>query len=195
MIESQGVSRGGDLPPPRRYRSYPVTDGRNSLQHLYEVVSLGKVVKNFVVIDLCRYLPWLGAKNWLYRHLLKMKVGRHVSAGLMVMLDVFFPEMISIGDNTIIGYNTVILCHEFLVDHYRLGPVHIGKNVMIGANCTILPGVHIGDGAIVSACSLVNHDVPAYAMVGGVPARFIRWLTSTDPKEGGTNHGAARPLD
>src|SRR5699024_723563 len=76
-------------------------------------------------------------------------------------------------DNTIIGYNTTILAHEYLIEEYRLGEVRIGSNVLIGANTTILPGVTIGDGAIVSAAALINKDVPAGAFVGGNPAKVI----------------------
>ncbi len=54
-------------------------------------------------------------------------------------------------------------------------PVVIGDDVWIGANAVILPGVSIGDGAVVAAGAVVNSDVPAYAIVGGVPARFIRF--------------------
>ena len=50
----------------------------------------------------------------------------------------------------------------------------IGCDVWIGANATILDGVNIGDGAVVAAGSLVNRDVDAYAVVGGVPAKFIK---------------------
>ena len=102
-----------------------------------------------------------------------MQVGRHTAFALMVMVDVFFPERIRIGDNSIVGYNTTILTHEYLIREYRLGDVQIGENVMIGANTTILPGVTIGDHAIVSAGSLVHKDVPAYAFVGGNPMRVI----------------------
>lgn len=91
----------------------------------------------------------------------------------MVMPDTMFPERIYIGDNTIIGYNTTILAHEYLIDEYRLGDVIIGNEVMIGANSTILPGVKIGDGAIVSAATLVHKDVPSGAMVGGNPMKII----------------------
>src|SRR5699024_10346262 len=70
-------------------------------------------------------------------------------------------------------YNTTILAHEYLIEEYRLGEVRIGSNVLIGANTTILPGVTIGDGAIVSAAALINKDVPAGAFVGGNPAKVI----------------------
>ena len=89
------------------------------------------------------------------------------------MPDSMFPERISVGDNTIIGFNTTILAHEYLIEEYRLGDVEIGSQVMIGANSTILPGVKIGDGAIVSAATLVRKDVAAGAMAGGNPMRII----------------------
>ena len=58
----------------------------------------------------------------------------------------------------------------------------VGRDVLIGANCTILPGVVIGDGATVSAMSLVNKDVPPGAMVGGVPIRLIRSGEKEEPE-------------
>ncbi|MFZ7943894.1 acyltransferase [Neobacillus sp. 19] len=156
----------------RNTTRYPVT-GANSLWHVYKTVPFWKVVKNFIVIQLARYTPFLGMKNWLYRVFLGLKVGEHTSFALMVMLDVMFPEKITVGRNTVIGYNTTILAHEYLIKEYRLGPVSIGSEVMIGANSTILPGVTIGDDAIVSAGTLVHKDVPAGAFVGGNPMRVI----------------------
>lgn len=102
-----------------------------------------------------------------------MKVGQHSAFALMVMVDVFFPERIRVGDNTIIGYNTTILTHEYLIREYRLGDVVIGSGVMIGANTTILPGVTIGDGAVVAAGSVVHKDVEPDAFVGGNPIQTI----------------------
>jgi acetyltransferase-like isoleucine patch superfamily enzyme len=150
-----------------------LSNGKNSLWLWYTTVNPIKATINFIVIYLCRFLPWLPLKNALYRAI-GMKVGRNVSVGLMAMFDIFFPEMIEINDNTIIGYNSTILGHEYLVKEWRKGKVIIGKDVTIGANVTILPGVIIGDGATISACSLVNKDVPENAFVGGIPIKPLK---------------------
>lgn len=126
-----------------------------------------------MIIQIARYTPFIWMKNWLYRTFLRMKVGKQTSFALMVMPDIMFPEKISVGTNSIIGYNTTILAHEYLIQEYRTGKVLIGDEVMIGANTTILPGVEIGDGAVVSAGTLVHKDVPAGAFVGGNPMKII----------------------
>jgi len=55
-------------------------------------------------------------------------------------------------------------------------PVVIGNNVWIGEHVCILPGVTIGDGAIIAANAVVTHDIPAYALAGGVPAKIIKMM-------------------
>jgi acetyltransferase-like isoleucine patch superfamily enzyme len=166
----------------RRTARYAVTEA-NSLWQVYKTVPFSKVVKNFIVIQLARYTPFLGMKNWLYRKLLRMQVGEQTSFALMVMLDVMFPEKIKVGRNCVIGYNTTILAHEYLIKEYRLGEVVIGDEVMIGANSTILPGVEIGSRAIVSAGTLVHKDVPAGAFVGGNPMRVIYTKEEMEKRE------------
>lgn len=156
----------------RRLKRFPATKGKNSLHQWYKAVNPLRVILNFMLITLCKYVPSLSLKRLLYR-IVGVHVGKDVSVGLAAMMDIFYPELITIGDNSVIGYNSTILCHEFLVDEYRTGEVIIGRDVMIGANCTVLPGVQIGDRAVVGACALVTRDVPPGALVVGVPARVV----------------------
>ncbi|EEM39029.1 Bacterial transferase [Bacillus thuringiensis IBL 4222] len=151
---------------------------------MYKTVSFWKVMKNFIIIQIARYTPFLSVKNWLYRTFLRMKVGKKTSFALMVMPDIMFPEKITVGENSIIGYNTTLLAHEYLIREYRLGEIIIGNEVMIGANVTILPGVKIGDGATVSAGTLVHRDVPSGAFVGGNPMRIIYTKEQMTAREG-----------
>ncbi len=118
-------------------------------------------------------MPSLELKRMLLR-LTGMKVEKNVAIGLGSMFDIFFPEKITLRENCVIGYNATVLCHEFLVHEYRTGCVEIGKSALVGANSTVLPGVVIGNGATISAMSLVNRDVPPNEFFGGVPARRIR---------------------
>ena len=159
----------------RRERLYisPSLGSENSLSYWWKTVHPLRVVWNFIWIYLAKYCPSLAVKRMLLRRT-GMKVGGTVSVGLAVVFDLFYPEEIDIGDNSIIGYNSVVLAHEFMVDEWRKGPVCIGKNVSIGANVTILPGVVIGDGATVSAMSLVNKDIPPGEFWGGVPVRNLK---------------------
>ena len=156
----------------RKTTRYPVK-GANSLWHVYKTVPFWKVVRNFLIIQCARYTPFLSMKNWLYKVCLGMKVGPQTSFALMVMLDIMFPEKIQVGRNTVIGYNTTILAHEYLITEYRLGDVIIGDEVMIGANSTILPGVTIGNKAVVAAGTVVHKDVAPGFFVGGNPMRVI----------------------
>ena len=66
-------------------------------------------------------------------------------------------------------------CKSFMHEITDNQPVEIGNDVWIGANVIILPGVKIGDGAIVAAGAVVSKDVPPYSVVGGVPAKIIKY--------------------
>jgi acetyltransferase-like isoleucine patch superfamily enzyme len=157
----------------RKLTTLPKHGPLNSLQYWPRYVSPLRVVWNFICIYLAKYSPSLELKRFLYR-LAGAKIGKNVSIGLAVVLDIFYPHLITIEENSVVGYNSVILCHEFLVRDARIGPVVIGRNVMIGANSTILAGVTIGENTEVSAMSLVNTDLPANVFAGGVPVRVIR---------------------
>jgi acetyltransferase-like isoleucine patch superfamily enzyme len=86
---------------------------------------------------------------------------------------------IEIGDGSLIGHNTTIatLNHDFNPakrQNLTPSPVKIGKNVWIGSDCTILPGVEIGDGVIIGAGSVVTKSIPANTIAVGNPARVIK---------------------
>ncbi len=88
---------------------------------------------------------------------------------------------IEIGDGSLIGHNTTIatLNHDFNPDkraNLHPSPVKIGKNVWIGSDCTILPGVEIGDGAVIGAGSVVTKNIPANSIAVGNPARVIKQI-------------------
>lgn len=152
----------------RNLRATPSPGEHNSLWYWTSARSPGRVALNYLLMRLARGMPSLRAKNWLYRRM-GMRVGRNVSFGLETTVDIFFPDLIEVGDETIVGYGVTLLAHEFLTRELRKGRVVIGKGVVLGANTTVLPGVTIADGTVVSAGSLVNRDVEGF--VGGVPAR------------------------
>jgi acetyltransferase-like isoleucine patch superfamily enzyme len=86
---------------------------------------------------------------------------------------------LDIGDNTQIGpHVTIVTDNHDLVNRniLKCRPVKIGKNVWIGAEAKIMPGVTIGDNAVIAGGSVVTKDVPADAIAGGNPAKVIRYL-------------------
>lgn len=98
-------------------------------------------------------------------------------------------HQISIGNNVVIGGNTVIYDTDFhMLDAQgrndkstdkqgaKKAPVRIGNNVFIGAHSTILKGVTIGENSVIGACSVITKNIPANEIWAGNPARFIRSL-------------------
>ncbi|MGL4521162.1 MAG: acyltransferase [Bacilli bacterium] len=158
----------------RNLERFPSTSEKNSLWSVYDTVSFFKVARNFIVISLARITPFMRWKLWMLRLGTGMKIGKYSSFALMSMPDTMFPERITVGENCIIGYNATILAHEYLIDEYRVGDVIIEDNVLLGANCTVLPGVVIGEGAIVAAGAVVHRDVEPYTLVAGNPMQVVR---------------------
>lgn len=89
-----------------------------------------------------------------------------------------------IGTHVMMGTDVVIITRNHAFDHTDIPmmeqgfenerPVEIGNDVWIGDRVIILPGVTVGDGSILAAGAVVTHDVPAYAVVAGVPAKIIK---------------------
>ena len=105
----------------------------------------------------------------------------HIGSGVFINSGCKFQDQggIYIGDGALIGHNTVLatLNHGMLPEERGdliPRPIHIGKNVWIGSNSTILPGVTIGDNAVIGAGSIVTKDIPENMIAVGSPAKIIK---------------------
>lgn len=95
---------------------------------------------------------------------------------------------VTIGNDVMMGTNCIIYTINHRFDDITIPmrqqgnmpsqPVLIGNDVWIGGRVTILPGVNIGNGAVIGAGSVVTKDVPEYAVVGGNPARILKFRTN-----------------
>lgn len=111
--------------------------------------------------------------------------GRRIRIGARVFINAGcrFQDQggISIGDDCLIGHGAVLATLDHDLAPSRRGDMHpapitIGRNVWIGASATVLPGVTIGDDAVVGAAAVVTKDVPPRSVVVGSPARVVRTL-------------------
>jgi maltose O-acetyltransferase len=125
----------------------------------------------------------------------KVSIGAHCNFGQGVFIT--GGGGVTIGDWVGLGPDVKIwsVNHRFadpdqpwMLQGWEMSPVVIEDDVWLGANVFVMPGVTIGKGAIVSACSLVNKSIPSYAVVVGNPARVVNWRKP--PSESGA---AARP--
>ena len=105
----------------------------------------------------------------------------HLGKGVFINAGCKFQDQggIWIGDGALIGHNTVLatLNHGLLPEERHdliPKPIRIGKNVWIGSNSTILPGVTIGENAVIGAGSVVTKDIPANMIAVGTPAKVIK---------------------
>lgn len=110
------------------------------------------------------YIAWL-------RHVRGVRMGREVDLSLSTRMEVGRRGAISIGDETAIALNAAIFTRG---EDGNVRPVSIGARCFIGAGAVILPGVTIGNGAIVAVGSVVRRDVSDDCIVSGNPARIVR---------------------
>lgn len=130
----------------------------------------------YILFLIVRPLPIPPFYRWVYR-LCGTKIGREVFFASDVLIDPFYPSLISIGDNCILGWGCRILAHEGYLRHFRLGRVKIGNNVVVGSFSTIRAGVTIGDNVIIAIGAVVDKDVPSNRVVGGIPEHEIKHIT------------------
>ena len=170
--------------------------GFNYSEEEYGDVSLWRVIKQFFRNIRLKHLEKMLDRSYLepfaprkLRPILIRKMGCHVGKntffGDYVRIDTSYADMIYIGDYTHITSGCRLLCHQrdltgYCVGDnaadlgYRTGEIHIGKGVMVGMETLIMPGVTIGDGAIIGAGSIVTKDIPAWTIATGRPARVVK---------------------
>lgn len=123
-----------------------------------------------------------GIRVALYRAM-GVGIGRNVFVGLDTWLDDQFPELIEIEDDVTISFRVTVVVHD---DARRMNavipgagdgtvaPVRLKRGCYLGAGCLILPGVTVGERAVVGAGAVVTRDVPPGKLALGVPARVAR---------------------
>ena len=121
-----------------------------------------------------RILKWIGCH-----------VGKNVFIGDHVRIDAGHADLIFLEDNVHLTGGCRLLCHQRDISQYcvgddssklkyRLAPIHLKKGCLIGMETFIMPGVTVGEGAIVGAGSLVTKDIPAWTIATGRPARVVK---------------------
>ena len=185
--------------------------GINYSEEEYGQVSLWQVLKRICKTYRDGFLIKFIANSWLLDPLAPRKVrpwvlkkigchvGKDIFVGDNVRIDSGHADLIFIGDHTHITGGCRLLCHQRNLRNYRkgddaaklpykLGEIHIGRGVMIGMETLIMPGVTIGEGAIVGAYSLVTKDIPAWTIATGRPATVVKEIKE---RENLTNLGGA----
>lgn len=137
-----------------------------------------------------------GSRVWHFTHVC---AGARIGKGVSLGQNVFVGNKVVIGDRCKIQNNVSVYDNVTLGEGVFCGPsmvftnvynpralverkheyrdTRVGRGATLGANCTIVCGVDIGEFAFVGAGAVVNHDVPAYALMVGVPARQIGWMS------------------
>ena len=178
--------------------------GFNYSEEEYGDVSLGKVFGRFFgnIYRKCleKMMDWPILQSFNPRKLRPMlmrKMGCHVGKecfiGDYVRIDHGHADMITLEDHVSIAAGSRLLCHQRDFSEYCVGddyldlgyivkPIVLKKGCLIGMESFVMPGVTVGEGAIVGAGSLVTKDVPAWTVAAGRPAKILKRIPHREPK-------------
>ncbi len=106
------------------------------------------------------------------------RIAPSAEVGYLVIIDNLYPEKVVIEEGATVAARSTILSHDESLAYTGRGPervleTRIGRGAFVGVHCVILPGVTVGERAVIAAGSVVAHDVPPGSIVAGVPARPI----------------------
>ena len=141
-----------------------------------QIEGYGKIRQIFqwLLLGLAVNAPGGASLRPLLHRLRGTKIGKRAWIGLHVLIDSQYPQAISLGDDCIIGLRTSIIAH---LNDYFVRPVVIEKGAFIGPHCVILPGVRIGENAVIRACTVVSTNVPPNTLWGGPNPKPIAKIT------------------
>ncbi|WP_082947628.1 acyltransferase [Mycobacterium sp. E2479] len=154
-------------------------------------LALKLLFRRFFCLKLANLCPFTSGRIVLYR-LMGIRIGSDVYMGFNVELETNFPELVSIGNHVTISHRCIITAHMDspsdtpVKDFLPMGakPVIIEDGAWICIGATILPGVTVGENAVVAAGAVVSRDVPANTVVAGIPARHVKRLDAAFPEAG-----------
>ncbi|HTT71729.1 MAG TPA: DapH/DapD/GlmU-related protein [Anaeromyxobacteraceae bacterium] len=137
------------------------------------------LVLRFTFLNWIRVTPFLP----LYHRLMGMAVGSRVQINTAVIAD---QNLISIGDDTVVGGDVTLVAHVAERGQLVTAPVRIGRNVTVGLMAVILPGCEIGDGAVIAAGAVLSKGtrVGEGEIWAGVPARCVGQRHLSPPPAG-----------
>ncbi len=108
--------------------------------------------------------------HWLVQNVKGLRLGRLTDIGAFTYINA--KHGVTIGESAQVGSHCSIYSVSTIDGKH--GPVRIGKNACLGSHSVVMPGVTIGDNALVGAFSFVTQDIPAGAVAYGVPAKVVR---------------------